>query len=113
MMKLFKKNEEKNCCVGKCDQSSMNKALEKHGKGTRIKVLGSGCQKCIALEKNTRDALNEMNILAEIDHITDFIEIASYGVMSTPALVVDGKVISFGKVLNKEEIINLLNKVGF
>lgn len=45
---------------------------------------------------------------SSIDHITDFVEISSYGVMTTPALVVDGKVVSYGKVLSKDEVIGLL-----
>lgn len=111
-MKLFKKKEEKSCCGGNYDALAMKKALEKHEVGARIKILGSGCQKCITLENNTNDALKKMGKLEKIEHITDFTDIASYGVMSTPALVVDGKVISFGKVLNVEEIISLLNKAG-
>ena len=47
---------------------------------------------------------------SEIDHVTDFPQIASYGVMSTPALVVDGKVVSYGKVLKKDEVVNILLK---
>ena len=46
----------------------------------------------------------------EIDHVTDFAQIAAYGVMTTPALVVDGKVVSFGKVLKKEEVVQILQK---
>lgn len=46
-----------------------------------------------------------------IDHITDFIQIAAYGVMTTPALVVDGKVVSYGKVLKVEEVVKILQKV--
>jgi small redox-active disulfide protein 2 len=76
-----------------------------------IKILGSGCKKCNELEANTKAALGELGMDTAIDHITDFAAIAAYGVMSTPALVVDGKVVSFGKVLKKPEIINLLKKV--
>lgn len=111
-MKLFKKKEEKkNCCT--CSEESMQNALEKQDIGTRIKVLGSGCCKCQTLEQNVKDALSEMNKKEDIEHITDFSIIASYGVMTTPALVIDGKVVSFGKVLNKEEVIHILNEIGF
>lgn len=48
---------------------------------------------------------------ASIDHVTDFSQIAAYGVMTTPALVVDGKVVSFGKVLKTDEVVHLLQKV--
>lgn len=73
-----------------------------------VKVLGSGCAKCNQLEAAAREALNELGMDNTIDHVTDFSQIAAYGVMSTPALVVDGKVVSFGKVLKKEEIIKIL-----
>ena len=73
-----------------------------------IKILGSGCKKCDTLTQNTRTALVEKGIEAEIIKITDFKEIMKYGVMSTPALVIDEKVVSFGKVLKPKEIIKLI-----
>ena len=76
-----------------------------------VKVLGSGCSKCNELEKNTVEALKELGMDTEIEHVTDFAKIAAYGVMSTPALVVDGKVVSYGKVLKKDEVIKILKKV--
>lgn len=81
---------------------------KKNDKG--IKILGSGCAKCKELEKATRSALTELNLDFEIEHITDFAQIASYGVMSTPALVFNGKVISYGKVLTVDEVKKLLEK---
>jgi small redox-active disulfide protein 2 len=76
-----------------------------------IKILGSGCKSCITLADNTKEALKEMGLDVQIEKVTDFSEIASYGVMSTPALVVDEKVVSFGKVLKSAEIKKLLEKV--
>ncbi len=78
--------------------------------GARIKVLGVGCKKCIDLEKNTVKALESLGIETAVDHVTDFVEIASYGVMSTPGLVVDGKVVSYGKVLKENEIMKILER---
>lgn len=75
-----------------------------------IKVLGSGCAKCKALEANAKVALEQLGLDATIDHVTDFAQIAAYGVMSTPALVVDGKVVSYGKVLSSGEIAEILSK---
>ena len=75
-----------------------------------IKVLGSGCEKCNALEKATKEALEELGVNVPIDHVTDFAKIAAYGVMTTPALVVDEKVVSYGKVLKKQAVIDLLKK---
>ena len=80
--------------------------------GSRIKVLGSGCTKCNELAANTEAALAELGMDTTIDHVTDFAQIAAYGVMSTPALVVDGKVVSLGKVLKKEEVVKILEKWG-
>ena len=77
-----------------------------------IKILGSGCSKYLALEKSAREALAELNVEENIDHITDFSQIASYWVMSTPALVVNGKVVSYGKVLNKDKVKELLEQNG-
>jgi len=79
--------------------------------GAPVLVLGSGCEKCNELEANTREALAELGMDDAVGHVTDFAQIAAFGVMSTPALVVDGKVLSFGKVLKKDEISKLLQKV--
>ncbi len=75
-----------------------------------IKILGSGCKKCKNLEDNTRKAIEELGIEAEIVKVEDFKEIMKFGVMTTPALVVDEKVLSFGKVLKAKEIKNLLGE---
>ena len=73
-----------------------------------IKVLGGGCAKCNQLEDAVRQALTEIGIEADIDHVRDFGIIASYGVMSTPALMINGKVVSAGKVLRKNEVVKLI-----
>ena len=61
-------------------------------------------------EKSTLEALAELGRETRVQHVTDFAEIAKYGVMQTPALVVDGKVVSYGKVLSKAEVIKLLKQ---
>lgn len=73
-----------------------------------IKILGSGCSKCDQLEKNTVEALTELGMDTTVEHVTDFAQIAAYGVMTTPALVVGKKVVAYGKILKKDEIIKLL-----
>lgn len=110
-MRLFHKKEEKfSCCCGSCTPETMAQAeAEKASSG--VKVLGSGCAKCNALEQATREALAELGMETTIDHVTDFTQIAAYGVMTTPALVVDGKVVSYGKVLKKDEAKALIQKV--
>lgn len=73
-----------------------------------IKVLGTGCAKCKTLEKQTRLAVEEMGITAEVVKIEDIVEIMNFGVMTTPALVVDGQVVIKGKVPSLEDIKMLL-----
>ena len=76
----------------------------------QIKILGSGCKKCLTLAENTRLALEQQGLQADIEKVTDFAQIAAIGVMSTPALVIDGKVVSVGKVLGCAEIALLMPK---
>lgn len=73
-----------------------------------IKVMGGGCCKCETLLENTKAAAAKVRPEAEIEYITDFAVIGSYGIMSTPALVVDEKVVSMGKVLKSNEIEELI-----
>ncbi len=69
-----------------------------------IKVLGPGCAKCQQTEKIVREAVAESGIEAEVEKVTDIMKIMTYGVMGTPAVVVDGQVKSSGKVPKKEEV---------
>ncbi|WBW98128.1 thioredoxin family protein [Oceanirhabdus sp. W0125-5] len=69
-----------------------------------IKVLGSGCANCKRLEKNTRKAVKELGIRATIEKVSDYRDILAYGVMKTPALVVDEQVKIMGRVPSVEEI---------
>jgi len=73
-----------------------------------IKVLGSGCPSCMKLEKNVKEALKSLGKEAIVEKVTEYDDIASYGVMSTPALVVDGKVLFSGKVPNSKKLIEML-----
>ena len=90
---LFRKKEENN-----------------ENKNARIKVLGSGCSKCNELEKNTREVLKDLNIDEEVAHIKDFKEIMKYGVMTTPALLVDEKILVSGRVPNIKELKELIQE---
>jgi small redox-active disulfide protein 2 len=74
----------------------------------KIEVLGTGCAKCIALTEATKKAVAQKGIFAEIVKVEDIMKIMEYGVTSTPALVIDGKVVSSGKLLNVDEIVVLL-----
>ena len=112
-MGLFskKRGETKSCCCGGSCTPEVMKQAEAAKASAGVKVLGSGCAKCNALETAVREALAELGMDTTIDHVTDFAQIAAYGVMTTPALVVDGKVVSYGKVLKKEEAKALIQNV--
>lgn len=77
----------------------------------KIKILGSGCKNCLTLADNTKTALAELGVEAEIEKVTDFVEIAKYGVMLTPGLVIDEKVVAYGKVLKPQDIAKIIEKV--
>ena len=74
----------------------------------KIEILGTGCAKCKTLEENAKQAIAQIGGFHEVKKVEDIVEIMNYGVMSTPALVVDGKVKSSGKTLTSNEIIELL-----
>ncbi len=75
-----------------------------------IKILGSGCKNCKKLESNVKDALQQLNMSAEVEKVEDFKTIAAYGVLQTPGLVVDEKMISSGKVLDVDKLKEVLQK---
>jgi small redox-active disulfide protein 2 len=114
-MALFQKKQTDNgkACDCGCHVTTqdMEAAQTTKTEGASVKVLGSGCAKCNQLETATKAALAQLGMDTAIDHVTDFAQIAAYGVMTTPALVVDGKVVSFGKVLRQDEVVKLLQKV--
>ncbi len=76
----------------------------------KIEILGTGCPKCKQLTRNAEVAVRELAVTAEIIKVTDIDKITSYGVMMTPALVVDGVVVSTGKLLNANEIKKILTE---
>jgi len=71
-----------------------------------IKVLGPGCAKCKETEKLVREVVNESGATATVEKISDFQQIASYGVFTTPAVVIDGEVKVVGKVPSKSELLS-------
>lgn len=77
-----------------------------------LKILGTGCPKCKKLEENARKAVTESGIEAEIIKVDQLEDIMSYGVMSTPALVVDEKVYAYGRIITVKEIRQLLDKLA-
>ncbi len=75
-----------------------------------IKVLGSGCKSCQTLFSNLQDAVKNLDIKADTVHVTDMAQLAEYGIMTTPALVINDKVVSTGKVLKSGDIEKLIVK---
>lgn len=76
----------------------------------KIEILGTGCPKCKKLSELTEEAVNELDVSAEIIKVTDINKIIDYGVMVTPALVIDGDVMVAGKIPGKEEIIKWIEE---
>lgn len=113
-MALFRKKTkvEKtvSCSSGNCSAKSIAEAETVKTEGVSIKILGSGCAKCNALEEATKAALERLNLDITIVHVSDFAQIAAYGVMTTPALVLDEKVVSYGKVLKTDEVVKILQE---
>jgi len=75
-----------------------------------LKILGTGCSKCKTLEKVTTEVVKENNLNAEIQKVEDIMQIMSYHILTTPALVVNGKVVFSGRVPSKSEIKSYIEK---
>ncbi len=75
-----------------------------------IKILGSGCKNCMLLHKNVEKAIKQAGIEAEIIKVTDVQKIMAYGIMSMPAIVIDEKVVSSGRILKPEDIVLLIKE---
>ena len=116
---LGKKKEEAKktpacCCNGACETYEVKSVDGACCDGTAdgissIKVLGSGCKNCHTLLENTQTAVKQMGLSIEPEYVTDMEKIMGYGVMSMPALVVNEKVVSMGKVLKAADVEKLLN----
>lgn len=77
----------------------------------KIQVAGPGCPRCIETEKNVREACAQLNLGADISHVFDMMEIARLGVIMTPAVIVDGKIVVSGKLPAVEELKKLLSGI--
>lgn len=77
-----------------------------------VKILGSGCAKCRQLESAVREALHLLGLQAPVEHVTDYSKIAAYGVLTTPALVINEKVVTYGKVLKPDAVIRFIQNLG-
>ena len=99
-MSLFKK---KTCCCGNAAKEEACCA-ERIGAITSVKVLGAGCASCHRQYENAKEAIKELGLSVEVEYITDLQIIMNYGVMSMPAIVVNEKVISAGKILSVADL---------
>lgn len=102
---------ESSCCCGGSNTQTENCC----GRNTvtSIKVLGAGCKSCHEQFEYAKKAVEELGLSVEVEYITDMEKVMSYGVMSMPAIVVNEKVSSMGKVLKSAEVIKLLGKCGY
>lgn len=114
--KRMEEETKHGCC---CSQTSAEEVKTESGccggdkTVNSIKVLGAGCKSCHEQYENAKKAVEQLDLKLEVEYITDMEKIMSYGVMSMPAIVINEKVVSTGKILNSAEIIKLIGKLGF
>lgn len=111
-LKKKKSEGQGSCCSCQCSCSAPQTegGTATSAGGSSILVLGTGCASCHTLLENTRRAVDSLGLSTPVEYVTDLAQIAQYGVMRMPGLVVDGKVVSCGKVLKPEEIAALLRQ---
>ena len=100
-------------CNGSAETYEADKGNIKWNRPFQRQSPGKRLQSCHTLLVNTNEALKSMSVPFEAEYVTDMTQVASYGVMSTPALVVNEKVVSMGKVYNAAEVEKLLHKLGY
>ena len=115
-----KKEEEKKapaCCCGSAKAQVAKSAECCCGTSVNgiccVKVLGAGCRACHEQYENAKTAVKALGLDVEVEYITDMEKVMGYGVMSMPAIVVNEKVVSMGKVLKAADVEKLLRKLGF
>ena len=117
-----KKEEEKKapacacscgCPTSEVSENTNDCCPEAKGGICCIKVLGAGCKSCHEQYENAKEAVKSMGLSVEVEYITDMQKVMEYGVMSMPAIVVNEKVVSQGKVLKADNVVKLLNKLSF
>ena len=99
------------CCCGDGGNTSVADATA-NSEISIIKVLGAGCKSCHEQYEYAKKAVAEMELSVEVEYITDMEKVMAYGVMSMPAIVVNEKVVSMGKVLKTADIVKLLKNMG-
>ncbi|MEL4106900.1 thioredoxin family protein [Oscillospiraceae bacterium WX1] len=113
IIKFIRKKETSCCGSGDADGKCCEKPAEKTvNSNARFVVLGACCQKSTDTFNNVRQAVKELGLTDDVVNVGDALEIAKYGVMQTPGLVVDGKVVSYGKLLKVDDVKKIFNKLG-
>ena len=108
-----KAEEAVGCCCG-ATQGATPRCRGEAGEGICcVKVLGAGCKTCHEQYENAKAAVAALGLNIEVEYITDMEKVMEYGVMSMPALVVNDKVVSMGKLLKAAEVEKLLRKLGY
>ena len=104
-MGLFNRRNDKDCEETKC-------GIRAESSGAPVKVMGAGCPRCRELDAAVRSVLEELGSEAVVEHVTDFPSIAAYGVMSMPALVINGKAVVCGRVPDRSELRKILSDLS-
>lgn len=103
--------EPEGCCGGACEpKPDTGEKTEIRPDSKTLRILGTGCKKCHTLAENVKIAVNEIGGDFNVIKVTDINEIASYGAINTPALMMGNKVVSMGKVLKPDEVKKILEK---
>ncbi len=101
------------CCCGSAGQAEESACCAKPASGaTSIKILGAGCKSCHEQYENAKAAVKALGLSVEVKYITDMEKVMGYGVMSMPAIVVNEKVVSMGRVLTAADVEKLLRRLG-
>ena len=103
------------CCGGENNQVKEGgcECVDIYNGIQSIKVLGAGCKSCREQYENVKEAVENLELSVEVEYITDIEKVMAYGVMSMPAIVVNEKVVSMGKVLKKTDVEKLIYNLGF
>lgn len=101
------------CAVSKTTETKNNSYNKAKDEIYCVKILGAGCASCHQQYQNVKKAVENIGLNVEVEYITDMQKVMEYGVMSVPALVVNDKVVSTGKVLKTTEVEKLFYKLGF
>ena len=110
--KRMEEEENKGCCCGGNQETKTCCGEDVEGICC-IKVLGAGCKSCHEQFENAKKAVEELGLSVEVEYVTDMEKVMAYGVMSMPAIVINEKVVSMGKVLKSAEVIKLIGKLGY